>query len=122
VAIVTASQASLPAACRAQIEYVRCVRDGRLDLAAAMRELRERFAVRTLLCEGGPHLNAHLLAGGLVDELFLSLAPTLAGGDVTSESLRIVSGIDLEPPVAMELVSAHEHESYLFLRYGIVKL
>jgi riboflavin-specific deaminase-like protein len=121
VAIVTASEASLSAACRAQIEYVRCVREGELDLAAAMRELRGRFGVRTLLCEGGPHLNAHLLAAGLVDELFLSLAPTLAGGDAGSQSLRIVTGLDLDPPVAMELVSAHEDCSHLFLRYRLAR-
>ncbi|HEX3392637.1 MAG TPA: dihydrofolate reductase family protein [Solirubrobacteraceae bacterium] len=119
VAIVTTSQASLPDGCRAQIEYVRCARDGQIDLVAAMRELRARFDITTLLCEGGPHLNAHLLAAGLVDELFLSLAPTLAGGDATSESLRIVSGVDLTPPVAMELLSTHEHESHLFLRYRV---
>jgi len=121
VAILTASHASLAQACRARIEYVRCVRDGTIDLAGGMRELRERFGVRTLLCEGGPHLNAHLLAAGLVDELFLSVAPTLAGGDATSESLRIVTGLDLDPPAAMELVSAHEHESHLFLRYRVVR-
>lgn len=120
VAILTASPASVPAACEAQIDYVRCAREGQLDLVAAMRELRARFDVTTLLCEGGPHLNAHLLAAGLVDELFLSLAPTLAGGDAMSESLRIVSGVDLAPPVAMELLSTHEHESHLFLRYGIL--
>ncbi|HEX5308356.1 MAG TPA: dihydrofolate reductase family protein [Solirubrobacteraceae bacterium] len=119
VAILTASQASLPPGCQAQVEYVRCVREGRLDLAAALRELRERLGVRTVLCEGGPHLNANLLAASLVDELFLSLAPTLAGGDATSESLRIVTGRDLDPPVAMELIGAHEHHSHLFLRYRV---
>jgi riboflavin-specific deaminase-like protein len=121
VAIVTASRDSLPGACRARIEYVRCGRGGRLDLPAALGELRARFGVRTILCEGGPHLNAHLLAAGLVDELFLSLAPTLAGGEQADESLRIVAGVDLDPPAAMELVSAHEHESHLFLRYRVVR-
>jgi riboflavin biosynthesis pyrimidine reductase len=123
VAIVTSSQASLPDDCRARIEYVRAAREGQLDLVAAMRELHARFQITTLLCEGGPHLNAHLLAAGLVDELFLSLAPTLAGGDagLGSESLRIVSGVDLEPPVAMELLSSHEYESHLFLRYKVLK-
>jgi len=119
VAVLTASQASLPAGCRARIEYVRCARDGRLNLPGALAELASRFGVRTLLCEGGPHLNANLLAAGLVDELFLSLAPTLAGGDPASESLRILSGADLDPPVAMRLVSAYEHRSQLLLRYGI---
>ena len=119
VAILTPSAASLPQDCRAQINYVRCARDGLLDLGGAMSELRERFGVRTLLCEGGPHLNAQLLAHGLVDELFLTVSPKLASGDATSETLRIMSGPELDPPLALELVGALEHDSYLFLRYRV---
>ena len=78
VVILTPSEATLPAQAAA-VEYVRASRDGSLDLARALEELRERFGVRTLLCEGGPHLNSHLLLAGVVDELFLSLAPKLAG-------------------------------------------
>ncbi len=120
VAILTTSAASLPADCRAEIEYVRAPRDGVLDLPRAMAELRERFDVRTLLCEGGPHLSAQLVAEGLVDELFLSLSPKLAGGDATNETLRILSGPELDPPVALELRAALEHDSHLFLRYKIL--
>lgn len=121
VAILTTSAASLSADCRAEIEYVRATRDGVLDLPGAMAELRARFDVRTLLCEGGPHLSAQLVAEGLVDELFLSLSPKLAGGDATSETLRILSGPELDPPVALELVGALEHVSHLFLRYKIIR-
>jgi riboflavin-specific deaminase-like protein len=119
VAILTSSEASLPEDCRADIDYIRAERAGMLDLRGAMSELHERFGVRTVLCEGGPHLNAQLLAEGLVDELFLSLAPKLAGGDAISEALRIISGPELEPLVALELVSALEHDSHLFLRYRV---
>jgi riboflavin-specific deaminase-like protein len=119
VVILTPSQASLPAGRAAQIEYVRTAREGRLDLAAALSELRARFGVRSVLCEGGPHLNGQLLAAGVVDELFLSLAPKLAGGDASSEALRIVTGVDLEPPVELALLSALEAEGDLFLRYGV---
>jgi riboflavin biosynthesis pyrimidine reductase len=119
VAILTPSAASLPRECRAEIDYVRAVRDGLLDLPGAMSQLSERFGVRTLLCEGGPHLNAQLLAGGLVDELFLSLSPKLAGGDAMSETLRIISGPQFDPPVALELVGVLEHDSHLFLRYKV---
>ncbi len=121
VAILTTSSASLAGDCRAEIEYVRATRDGVLDLPAAMAELRERFGVSTLLCEGGPHLNAQLVAQGLLDELFLSLSPKLAGGDAISETLRILSGPELDPPVALELRAALEHDSNLFLRYELAK-
>jgi riboflavin biosynthesis pyrimidine reductase len=119
VAILTSSEASLSEDCAAEIEYVRAARDGVLDLPAAMAELHERFGVRTLLCEGGPHLGAQLLAEGLLDELFLSLSPKLAGGDAISETLRILSGPELDPPVSLDLVSALEHNSHLFLRYRV---
>jgi riboflavin-specific deaminase-like protein len=119
VVILTSSAASLPA-CAAHVDYVRARRDGLLDLPAALAELRERFAVRTLLCEGGPHLNAQLLAAGLVDELFLCISPRLAGGDpVAGEALRIIAGIELDPPAEMRLIEALESDSHLFLRYTL---
>jgi 2,5-diamino-6-(ribosylamino)-4(3H)-pyrimidinone 5'-phosphate reductase len=122
VAIITTSEASLPDECQAEINYIRAASEGALDLPRAMFELYERFGVRTLLCEGGPHLNSQLLAAGLVDELFLSLAPKLAGGDAMSETLRILSGPEMDPPADMELVAAHEHESHLFLRYRVAAM
>jgi riboflavin biosynthesis pyrimidine reductase len=118
VAILTQSAASLPA-CAAHVQYVRAERDGLLDLPAALLQLHERLHVRTLLCEGGPHLNSQLLGAGLVDELFLSLSPKLAGGDPLGEVLRIVTGPDLVPPVELELRSALESQSHLFLRYRV---
>jgi riboflavin biosynthesis pyrimidine reductase len=123
VVILTPSSASLPAgAAAAEVDYIRAARDGQLDLAAALAELRARFDVRTLLCEGGPHLNAQLLGAGLVDELFLSLSPLLAGGDLDgggSKSLRILAGPSFSPPIALELRGVVEHDSGLFLRYSV---
>ncbi len=118
VVILTSSAASLREGA-STIEYIRTGHDGQLDLAAGLVELRQRFGVRTLLCEGGPHLNAQLLAAGVVDELFLSLAPKLAGGDTASEVLRILSGADLDPPVELELIALLESDSHLFLRYRV---
>jgi riboflavin-specific deaminase-like protein len=119
VAIITSSAASLPAT-GAEIDYVRTGRDGRVDLAAALSELRERFAVGTLLCEGGPHLNSQLLLAGLVDELFLTLSPKLAGDDSSpAEQLRILAGVELEPPLELALLGALRSGSQLFLRYAV---
>jgi riboflavin biosynthesis pyrimidine reductase len=117
VVIVTAATAAL-GDCAADVQYIRAERGGALDLPAALIELRERFGVRTLLCEGGPHLNLDLLAAQLIDELFLSLSPKLAGGaPAGSEGLRILAGAPLKEPVELELAAALESASQLFLRY-----
>lgn len=52
----------------------------RVDLADAVSLLRARGLTR-ILCEGGPSLFASLLAVDLVDELCLTIAPTLESGD-----------------------------------------
>ncbi len=122
VAVLTASAASLPATA-AHVEYVRERHDGRLDLQACVAALSERFAVRLLLCEGGPHLACQLLADGLLDELFLTLSPKLAGGEPAGgEALRILAGGELEPPVELELLGVLRYGSQLFLRYAVLPL
>jgi riboflavin biosynthesis pyrimidine reductase len=119
VAILTASMADL-ADVPAQVDYVRAARGGLLDLPAALAEVRARFAVESMLCEGGPHLAGQLLDAGLVDELFLSLSPTLAGAEPSGEqTLRILAGVKLEPPVELELLGVLQSRSSLFLRYGV---
>ncbi len=119
VVILTASPASL-APSAASVDYVRTADAGRLDLPAALGELRARFGVELLLCEGGPHLSEQLCAAGLVDELFLSLAPMLGGGEAShGEALRILAGPELDPPLALELLGVLQSDSHLFLRYGV---
>jgi riboflavin biosynthesis pyrimidine reductase len=51
-----------------------------VDLASALDALATR-GLRRILCEGGPHLMRDLTASGRLDELCLTLAPTLVAGD-----------------------------------------
>lgn len=119
VIVLTASDGELPGSAR-RVEYVRAQRAGELDFAAALTRLRHDFGVQSLLCEGGPHLGAQLLAEGLLDELFLSISPKLTGGDPqTGSALRILAGTELRPPATLELLGALESDSHLFLRYGV---
>jgi len=119
VVILTASDGELaPAA--AEVRYIRARRDGHLDLSAALEELHRSFGVRRLLCEGGPHLAADLFAAGLVDELFLSLSPKLAGELPGGGGMRILAGVALDPPVELQLLGVLESDSHLFLRYGVL--
>lgn len=111
VLIYTSSDATPPAVA-AELEVVRLEH---LSPDAAMRDLRAR-GVRALLCEGGPTLNRSLLAAGLVDELFLTLAPLLAGNAVAP---RIVEGRDLDAPAGLALEWVLRHDDELYLRYRI---
>ena len=78
----------------------------------ALRHLREEHGVRALLSEGGPRLHAEMQAAGLVDELFLTTSPKLAGGAAP----RILEGElpELEP---LELAWLLEEDGELFARY-----
>ena len=66
-----------------------------------------------MLCEGGPTLFGALLREGLVDSLFLTLAPTLVAG----AGLAVTGGLAPKVPVGLQLAGLLEHEGSLFLRY-----
>jgi riboflavin biosynthesis pyrimidine reductase len=86
-----------------------------LELGPVMRRLRADHGVRSLLCEGGPTINAALLRARVVDELFLSVAPQLAGG---ADPLAIVAG-DIGAPLDLTLEWMLEADAMVFLRYGV---
>jgi len=111
VVIVTRSDAELRGTAT-RIEYVRTGD----DLPLLMGKLRDERGVRSILCEGGPTLNFHLLAAGLVDELFLTLGAKLSGG---AAALTIVAGRDLVEPVELGLVWVAEGAGDLFTRWRV---
>jgi riboflavin-specific deaminase-like protein len=86
--------------------------DNQVDLAQAMEWLRGEGGIRSALCEGGPHLHGVLRAAGLADELFLTIAPKLAGGVAPN----ILEGT-LGETSPQELVWLLESEGELFARY-----
>lgn len=51
----------------------------KVDFQRAFKILREKYAVKTIMVDAGPTLNGILLAGGLVDEIHLLVAPVLVG-------------------------------------------
>lgn len=98
--------------CSAQVQEREVPAAG--ELAAVLRSLRDELGVGALLCEGGPTLFGALLADGLVDELFLTLAPTLVGGGERG----ITAGVELPRPHDMRLAWALAGDGELLLRYA----
>ncbi|MEZ4595450.1 MAG: FAD-dependent oxidoreductase [Chloroflexota bacterium] len=82
----------------------------------------ERLAVRgcrVVLCEAGPTVLGELVAEGLVDELFLTLAPRIAGREASAPRPGLVDGVAFTPSAAPtgRLRSVMRAEDHLFLRY-----
>ncbi len=84
---------------------------GHVDLHAAVAALRER-GLGDILCEGGPSLLGAALAADVVDELCLTIAPSLEAGDAR----RIAHGET--PPRGMRLAEVLRSGETLLLRYG----
>lgn len=74
-----------------------------------------------ILSEAGPHLFGSLLDSGSVDELFVTLAPQLAGRDADAARLGLVEGITFAPKASLwgDLISLKQGGSHLFLRYRL---
>lgn len=100
-------------------EAIALGRGKKLNIGRAMGELGKR-GFDVMLIEGGPHLMGELLGAKLLDEMFLTLSPVLAGRD-QERRLGMVEGVELLPkvPVWSRLLSARRHDDFLFLRYGV---
>jgi riboflavin-specific deaminase-like protein len=83
-----------------------------VDLGRALEWLLEERGIRSVLCEGGPTLHGRLREARLTDELFLTIAPKIAGG----EGPRILEGA-LPEIDRVELTWLLESEGELFARY-----
>jgi riboflavin biosynthesis pyrimidine reductase len=91
------------------------VHDGEIDLALLLDQLADR-GLHRVLSEGGPGLLSDLLRAAVVDELCLTVSPTLAG----STTERRLTG-DLPQPLALSLVGTRADEDFVFLRYLVVR-
>ena len=84
-----------------------------VDLPTAVDALADRGHLQ-VLCEGGPHLLRAALTAGVVDELDLSIAPALVGGEA-----RLLGGDVLPAPVRLDLRQVLEEDGVLFARYRV---
>ncbi len=90
-----------------------------VDLEAAIGLLHARGQT-SILSEAGPTILGAMLAAGLVDELFLTVSPLLAGRSGNDVRLGLVERIDFLPDtrVAGALRGVRRQGAHLFLRYG----
>jgi riboflavin biosynthesis pyrimidine reductase len=111
--VVTVAEAPGPLRARAaEVAQVVIAGEHDVDPVRALDELGA-LGFRSVLAEGGPSLNAQLAAAGLIDELCLTLAPSLVGG----YAKRLLDGPPLPVPTTLRLRSLCEQDGFLFLRW-----
>ena len=84
-----------------------------VDISWSLDLLRAELGATHVLCEGGPVLNAELLQAGLVDELCVTIGPSLIDGEGPRLATVLGRRIDLE------LLAVLEQDSDLLLRYRV---
>jgi riboflavin biosynthesis pyrimidine reductase len=77
-----------------------------------VRDICTSLAGDVWILEGGPSLNAQMIAADCVDEVCLTIAPRFISGDAG----RIISGGDLADQ-KWDLIHIAHHEGFVFLRY-----
>jgi len=103
---------------RLRVTQVRAMTEaGPVPPTAVIEVLQREFGVELLLHEGGPRLLGSFLAAGCLDELFLTVAPQVAG----REAMRrpgLVEGTAFPPETApwFDLQSVKRAGNHLFLR------
>ncbi|HLT70046.1 MAG TPA: dihydrofolate reductase family protein [Acidimicrobiales bacterium] len=97
----------------AEVAEVHTAGKTRVEWPRALAVLRDRLGARVVLCEGGPTTIAGLVGAGLLDEMCLTVAPTLQTGPAP----RVAEGPAPPTTRAMVLARALTEDGYLFLRY-----
>lgn len=89
--------------------------------SVVLRILHEEFEVKFALHEGGPTLFGAFMRDGVVDELFLTLAPQMIGRADDTPRPGLIEGEAFFPTTApwARLLSLKRGGSHLFMRYGI---
>jgi riboflavin biosynthesis pyrimidine reductase len=92
---------------------------GPLSARSILEEVTRVRQCDVILTEGGPRLFGDFLAEKYLDELFLTLAPQVAGRDGHIERPGLVAGKIFAPehPLWGKLISLKRGGSHLFLRY-----
>ena len=94
--------------------------NGPLSARVILEEVIRVRRCDVILTEGGPQLFGDFLTEKCLDELFLTLAPQIAGRDEHIERPGLVAGKIFAPehPLWGKLISIKRGGSHLFLRYA----
>lgn len=114
IVLTTADAPTLRLATMRELADVIVAGDEQVDLGGAVAALAERGLMR-MLCEGGPSLLGQIADAGLIDELCVTFAPSLAACPQAPPIMTWPRA--RSEPVPLRLTDVLEDSGYLFTRY-----
>jgi 2,5-diamino-6-(ribosylamino)-4(3H)-pyrimidinone 5'-phosphate reductase len=92
-----------------------------VDLTVAVNQLGELFGIRTLLLEGGGHINGAFLQADLVDELSLLVVPGIDGRhDIPAVFDGVNRSRKTAVPLRLKSVEQRGRDA-LWIRYEVIR-
>jgi 2,5-diamino-6-(ribosylamino)-4(3H)-pyrimidinone 5'-phosphate reductase len=104
----------------AKVAEVWVLGEERVDLRELLSRLKEEHGVERLLVEGGGDLNWGFVENDLLDELYVTLAPSILGGK-DAPTICDGPGLLMAERRKLTLLDAEIVEGEIFCRYGVVR-
>ena len=91
-----------------------------IDFKSALNQLADLFPIKTLMAEGGGHLNGSLLNAGLIDELSLLLLPIADGTLKSPTTFEVSEYLTKAHATQLKLTKVQQLENdVLWLKYSL---
>lgn len=121
IIVLTTERADLKRleALRERVQEVKVCGKHEINFAQALRWLKRKWGVRSLLCEGGGELSDALFRAGLVNELHLTICPKIFGGRDAPTLADGVGRLTLAKATRMELKQSRRFGGELFAIYRV---
>ncbi|MET0298407.1 MAG: dihydrofolate reductase family protein [Flavitalea sp.] len=103
------------------ISYIIAGKD-KIDFAKALTMLGELFPIKTLMLEGGGHINGSMLNEGLIDELSLLILPIADGTPKSPTTFEVSEYLTKKPASHLKLIKVSQLENdVIWTRYQVQK-
>jgi riboflavin biosynthesis pyrimidine reductase len=102
-----------------KVAEIHVVGKSEVDFTRIVEILTKEYDVKQLLIEGGGQVNFVAFKAGIVNEVFLTLSPKIAGGNI--QTMVEGTGFDFDSLVELELLNFQTVASEVFLHYRVIK-
>ena len=102
-----------------KVAEIHVVGKSEVDFTRIVEILTKEYDVKQLLIEGGGQVNFAAFKAGIVNEVFLTLSPKIAGGNI--QTMVEGTGFDFDSLVELELLNFQTVASEVFLHYRVIK-